>query len=162
MIDTAKVTDRRELKFSCQNCIVNDIDKLVASGEVTSIGNWPPGKIVQHIADQINMSIDGFPKRAPLPIRLGGKMMFKKILSGGMKPGINLPPDFEAMLPPEDTPFADAVENLHKAAGRLENEQMNAEHPVFGKLSHGDWMKLHCRHAEMHFSFLKPAGDASG
>jgi hypothetical protein len=33
---------------------------------------------------------------------------------------------------------------------------MTATSPVLGRLSHEQWVQFHCRHAEMHFSFMHP------
>ena len=31
---------------------------------------------------------------------------------------------------------------------------------MFGKMSTEQWVALNCRHAELHFSFVNPPGDA--
>ncbi len=156
MVDVNQVL-RRQLKFSCQNCIMGDIDKL-ARGRVRSTGNWSPGRIVQHITEMINGSLDGFPPemKAPIVIRIPARFLKKRMLGRPWQPGIRLPKQFEALLPPGDIEFETARENLRRAVRRLETEQMQAKSPVFGPMSHQDWMKLHCRHAELHFSFLHP------
>ncbi|MCK4873896.1 MAG: DUF1569 domain-containing protein [Phycisphaerales bacterium] len=153
VIDTAAVTERRTLQFSCQNCILGDVRKL-SQGDVRSTGNWKPGQIVQHIADQINRSIDGFEQRMPIVFRLVGSLIRKRVIRKPMKPGIRLPERFEAMLPPDDISFEQAAANIEQTIGRLKDKRMTAAHPLFGRLTHEQWMRLHCHHAEMHLSFI--------
>ena len=33
-------------------------------------------------------------------------------------------------------------------------ERMSKPSPVFGPMTHEEWEQLHCRHAELHFSFI--------
>jgi Protein of unknown function (DUF1569) len=160
MVDVKKVP-RRELKFSCENCIIGDIDKL-AQGPIETTGNWTAGMIVQHVTQLIELSLDGFPEhyRGALPMRIMAKIMRGRILSKPWSAGYKLPPRFEALAPPEDITFEEAHENLRRAIGRLKSEQMTAKSAILGEMEHADWMKLHCRHAELHFGFLRPGEPA--
>ncbi len=46
--------------------------------------------------------------------------------------------------------------NLRQAIHRLQTEEKRAPNPVLGKLTREEWDRLHCRHAELHLSFLVP------
>jgi hypothetical protein len=50
----------------------------------------------------------------------------------------------------------EALEQLRKAVARLRAEKMTARHPVFGRITHDEWARLHLRHAELHLSFAVP------
>ena len=47
--------------------------------------------------------------------------------------------------------------DLGAAIERAGSQRMKHPSPVLGKLSHEQWEQLHCRHAELHLSFLHPA-----
>lgn len=154
MTQTSSVP-RRELNFSCFNCVLGDLEK-VCSGPVETTGQWTAGMIVQHIADAINASIDGFAVKAPLAMRLAGSMMRKRIISNRLNPGIQIPKSMEGLRPDRNVALADAAANLRAAIRRTENEKMTATHPILGRLSDQEWRQFHLRHAEMHFSFIQP------
>lgn len=154
-VDTGKVAERRSLSFSCQNCIRGDAEKL-AAGPIRTTGNWTAAMIIQHVADHINYSIDGYDLKAPAWKRLGGRFIKGRILEKGVPAGLQLKGRFEKCAPAPDVSLNDAMDALHNATDRLDTEQMTAAHPMFGPLNHGEWMKLHCRHAEMHFGFMHP------
>jgi hypothetical protein len=152
-VDTGTVAERRSLSFSCENCIRGDAEKL-AAGPIRTTGNWSAAMIIQHVADHINYSIDGYDLKAPAWKRLGGRFIKGRILEKGMPAGLRLEGQFEKYAPNRDVSLDEAMDALRNAADRLKKEQMTAAHPMFGTLNHGEWMKLHCRHAEMHFSFM--------
>ena len=66
-IETRSVVGRRKLHFDSLNEIVTDADMLVSSPNTKILGNWPPEKLLTHLAMAINHSIDGIrPKRLGL------------------------------------------------------------------------------------------------
>jgi hypothetical protein len=122
------------------------------------VGQWSYGRILQHLADSLNKSFDGFQYRAALPIRLVARLFLKKrLLNEPMSAGFKLPKSQEALLPDNSQPVDLAVENLRKAIARFEREAPTAEHPALGALTPSEWVKLHLRHCELHMSFVKPA-----
>ena len=52
--------------------------------------------------------------------------------------------------------WQDALAVLRDAVTRAVSEGMKKQHAVLGPLTDDEWVKFHCRHAELHFSFLMP------
>ena len=75
-----------------------------------------------------------------------------------MNPGFTLPVNMQAFEPDESVAWADAIEGFRHEMSRLrEGARMTRPSPVFGAMSHEQWEQLHCRHAELHLSFIHPA-----
>ena len=156
MIDTARVTERRRLEFSTMRDILEDLVYLDSGDPPRATGNWTSAQIVHHVAKLIDYSIDGFPAKAPLPVRLLGRLFRKRVLARPMRPGVKLPQKFAFLVPDRDITWEAAADTLRRAIGRLDSQKMTSRSPVLGKLSPPQWEQLHCRHAELHFSFLHP------
>jgi hypothetical protein len=139
MVKTSRVTDRRELQFSSMPDILDDVEYLASGDPPRTTGNWSGGQIVQ------------------LPMRILGRMMRKRALADPMRAGIRFPRKWTFLAPDGAIIWEDAVEYLSESMTRLGTERMTAPSPILGKLSHEQWEQLHCRHAEMHFSFMHPA-----
>jgi hypothetical protein len=148
--------DRRSLRFESLQHIVADAEALSA-GPVRSAGNWTAAQNVQHVAILIRLSIDGFPARAPWLIRFVLRFMKNRVLARPLKPGFKLPGNFSFLLPDDDVTWKDAVAELRREVDRAASEKMTAPSPILGSMSHEDWTRLHCRHAELHFGFIHPA-----
>jgi hypothetical protein len=158
MVKTSRVTDRRELQFSSMPDILDDVEYLASGDPPRTTGNWSGGQIVQHVAMLINFSIDGFPApRLALPMRILGRLFRKRALVNPIRAGIRFPRKWTFLAPDGAIIWEDAVEYMNKSMARLDTERMNAPSPILGKLSPEQWEQLHCRHAEMHFSFMHPA-----
>ncbi len=160
MVDTKRVTERRELHFHTLADILRDVEELAAvtseTGEsICGEGNWTPAQIVEHVTFFIDGAIDGFDFTAPLLIRVLARPFKKRILMKPMKPGIKLPARMNVVLPDPETTWEDAVSALRDAVARIDcGERMTQPSPLLGSMTHEDWVNLHCRHAEMHFSFM--------
>ena len=158
MSRTQDITDRRKLHFTTMGDILDDVEYLAAGDPPRSAGNWTSAQIVQHLATVIDCSIEGFQGvKAPLPIRLVCRLIRKRILTAPMKPGLKLPPKFTFLVPESRSTWEEAVDRFRLVATKLGTQQMTQRSPALGKLSHEQWVQLHCRHAEMHFSFMHPA-----
>lgn len=155
---TNKVKDRRQLRFGRLHELVDDVEQF--EGHVRGIGNWSPGQIVGHVARLIECSLDGFEEpNASILVRGILKMMRSSMLNKPMKPGVKLPGKFSFLTPDPDITWEQAVDQLKKVVLRIETgQQMLHRSPILGFLEHEEWIQLHCRHAEMHFSFLLPTG----
>ena len=58
----------------------------------------------------------------------------------------------------EDVTWEDAMKRLRTEVGRARDAgRMTRPSPILGRMSHNDWVRLPCRHAELHFSFMHPA-----
>ncbi len=156
MIDPRRVTDRRRLSFANLDDVVADAEAL-GGGEIRTTGNWTAPLIVQHVARLIGHSIDGFPATAPWYVRRAGRLFKKRALRGPMPPGFNFGPKMPFLAPDEDVTWAAAVELLRANAHRARTQEMSVASPILGPMTHEDWTRFHCRHAELHFSFMHPA-----
>jgi Protein of unknown function (DUF1569) len=155
-IDTKAVAGRRHLEFRSLDDVVADAEKLVSSGRVKILGNWPLNQLLMHEATAINDSIDGMNGKAPWYFRLIGPFLKRTILTKGLRAGFQLPKEREAASYPAASSDREALEKLRKAAARVKTERMTSPHPLLGELSHDEWMQLHLRHAELHQSFAVP------
>lgn len=153
MIDTRKVSERRTLSFASMKDILDDVTYLDSGDPPRATGNWTAAQIVQHVGTLIAFSIDGFPGRAPLHLALLGRLMKKRAMAGAAPPGFRT---FDFLEPDRGVAWEEAVAFLGRTIGRLDRERMRATSPIFGRLSHEQWVALHCRHAELHFSFIHP------
>ena len=155
---TKQTTDRRELHFSSMADILENVEYLAAGDPPRSTGNWTPAQIVEHVGRVIDYSIEGFPTpKAAMPVRFIAWLLRRIVLARPMQPGIKLPGRFANLLPDHGTIWDDAVDRFRAVYAKLATRQMTQPSPVFGRLSHQQWEQLHCRHAEMHFSFMHPA-----
>jgi hypothetical protein len=154
-VNTAKVEGRRKLNYTSLQDVLADADRL-GSGNVQTLGNWTAGQIYRHLATAFNGSIDGFGFTFPWYFRLMGGLFKKKLVSGAMPPGMNLPPAFARKVMPEPTSTAEGLAELRAAVSRLERDPHRAKHPVFGDISNEEWNQIHLNHAKLHMSFLVP------
>ena len=156
-VNSKTVQGRRDVSFQTLDDLVADAEKLVASSKTRTIGNWPLEKLIAHLTQTINNSIDGFQSKAPLWIRLIVPLFKGRMLkSPKMSPGINLPKAVEAGAFPDAGSLQEALDDLRHAVARTKSERMEASHPAFGKMTHEEWNTLHLRHSEMHLSFALP------
>ncbi|HWB19451.1 MAG TPA: DUF1569 domain-containing protein [Phycisphaerales bacterium] len=156
MIKTKSVANRRTLRFGRMTDILKDAESLDANGsdKIRSLGNWTPAQVVHHVNLFIVASLDGFNgSRAPLPMRIVGRLIRSSALNKPLKPGFKVPSkEFE---PAADVSWDKALSDLRTLVARInKGERMKHPSPMFGTLAHEEWEQLHCRHAEMHFSFL--------
>jgi hypothetical protein len=151
-VDSATVQGRRELHFASLDEVLADAEKLVASPTTRTLGNWPLGALLAHLAGAMNRSIDGIPFKAPWYKRLFALFLKGRLLRNGLRPGVKLPREREPLAFPA-TPAPEALEMLRRAVGRLKSERATAAHPFFGTLTHEEWVRFHLRHAELHLSF---------
>ena len=103
------------------------------------------------------------PFTAPLPLRIIGKLFLKsKFLNKTLPAGFDIPKSAEAearFQPNESVVVDEELEGLRRAIDRCKLESERATHPLFGQLTRDQWDKFNLRHAELHMSFVKPAGE---
>jgi hypothetical protein len=155
-VDCKKVEGRRALSFKSLDEALADAEALVAAPHVRTLGNHSLGQLLAHLGVAIDHSIDGFSGRAPLPIRVVARMLKGRFLAKGMRPGFRLPKKRESAAFPEAVSPSEGLEKYRAAIDRSAKEQMTAEHPAFGKLTHEEWYRMHCHHAALHLSFCLP------
>lgn len=153
-INTAKIAGRRQLQFTSLDDILADIDRL-NQGKVRTLGNWTPGQNLKHLATVMNGSLDGIDVQASFFMRFIARMFKKRMLKMKMPAGFQLPKSAHVLIP-ADTTWEDGVHGVQAAIARLKAEPQRHAHPVLGNLTREQWDQLHCRHCELHLSFLVP------
>ena len=152
-IDTKTVSGRRTLEFDTLDDVLADAEILTAR-QASTVGNWTLGQIFQHLANAMNLAIDGSDYRASWFLRLIGPLILRSILKKGMSAGFKLSAPAAHLLIPEDDPGTEAgLESLREAITRMKTDDHREPHLAFGKMSREKWEKLHLRHAELHLSF---------
>lgn len=151
-------TGRRQVEYHCFNCLRKELDQLEAAGEenITTTGDWTPGQIVQHVGEVVTRSIDGFDFKTPLFVRMMRPLLRAKLKGKALPSGVKLKGGSAALVPPASTKLSDAIAHMRKELDRAEQQKMSADSPIFGRMTHADWVDMHCRHAELHFSFMNP------
>lgn len=153
MINTKRVTGRREIRYESLDDLVADTVRL-AGPNARMLGNWTPGQIFQHLADTMNSSIVGFGSMFAAPVRWILRLLMKRrFLTKGLPAGFKAPAKFL----PDATSVDDGLTALKKAVARLHEDTTRALHPGFGSLTLDEWTQFHLRHAELHMSFLQDA-----
>lgn len=160
-IDTKKA-ERRPLRFESLDDVDAELDRLEIAherGALRHTGNYTPAQTLHHLARWVERYETGdLPEKVPLPVRALGRLMRGRILSKGFPPGLPGPEGKTQAEP--DTPFGDALAFLREKMDVTRAGDFSHANPMFGRVSHGDVVKIHLRHAELHLSFLHPGGPA--
>jgi Protein of unknown function (DUF1569) len=77
-----------------------------------------------------------------------------RVLNRAMPTGSRIPGVKDGTIATEVVPTPESLIHLQKSYDRLASQVPVLPSPLFGRLTHGDWIKLHLRHAELHLSFL--------
>ena len=154
-IDTAKVEGRRTLHFSTIQDIVNDVEQL-SRGKFTPLGNWSGGQVLKHLSTVMLFSLDGANVQLPWYLRIVGRVMRGRVLSKGMTPGFIMKGPMAEQIMPKETSWEEGLQMFREMTSRLQKEPQRKPSPFFGEMSKEDWERLHCRHSELHLSFLVP------
>jgi hypothetical protein len=156
-INTAKVLGRRQLHFNDLDAILADVEQLAKRREIRALGNMSAGQILEHLATVMKKSIDGYQNGLPAPVQWIFRVLFKKkFLHHPMSAGFKLPKGAQAELVPGLCDLDRGLRDIRQAITRLKMEPSRARSPVLGPLTPDEWNELHCRHAELHLSFLVP------
>ena len=156
-VPTKDVVGRRSLAFNSLDDIIADAQMLVECPRVRTLGNWSLSQILTHVAIMMDVSIDGSYAKVPLGLKIQGFFLKWFIPGKPMQPGFQVPEEVEQDVSPSTTvELADAFDHLKRAVHRLRNQEERSAHPIFGRFSIDKWNQLHCRHAELHFSFAIP------
>lgn len=152
-VDTSKVQGRRELHFEKLDDILADVDKLNQS-KIRTLGNWSGGQILKHLSIPMIMCLDGAPYTAPWYVRFIGWFIKGRFVRNPMPVAFELPEDAAKHLIPGETTWEDGLKALQSAIQRMKTEQQRHPSPFLGYLTNEQWDQLHCRHAELHLSFI--------
>ncbi|MBX3353320.1 MAG: DUF1569 domain-containing protein [Phycisphaeraceae bacterium] len=162
-----KAAPRRALRYDSLDDLSRDLDAIEAghrAGTLVTSGNWTPGENLHHCAKTWLLSIDGFPPDAKPPaiVKFVVKTFFKKMaVSGKPAPiGIKFPKGLEDAFGPKiGASFDEGMSAMRAAVGRVRSgERFTHASPLFGPLTHDEWLRLQLGHCSMHLSFLHPEG----
>ena len=154
----ANKTDRRQLIFHTLDDAVADAQQL-ASGNVRTSGNHTFGQILEHLARTHDMATGKtVGPRPPFYMRLAMPFMRKSILNGPVAPGFKLPQKMQEFFWPEgDVDVQQALTHLKESVENFNANGPLPVHPVFGKATSEQVLKLNVNHCAMHLSFVHPA-----
>jgi hypothetical protein len=158
--NTAKVTDRRRLRFATVDDVVADLDGLVAAdkaGTLRRTGNWTPGQVFGHLAAWIDYAYEGYPFEVPWFIRPILRLKKKKYLREGMPAGVRIPKVENGTFGTQTLSTEEGASRLRQALRRLKSgEPAKFDSPAWGRMPPDERIALNLRHAELHLSFLHP------
>jgi len=129
-----------------------------AGKHVTTTGNYSVPQIIEHLARSIDIGLgeQSVPKVSWL-VSMMAKMMKKRFLVKGMKPGFRLPAETQSLFwPEEEVDAQSALDHYSESISKLMTAEEPIQHPYFGAMTRKEQAILHCRHAELHFSFISP------
>jgi hypothetical protein len=156
MSNALQVPKRRRLRFDNHQQILDET-RALAARPTHQLGNWSLEQICQHLADAMELCIDGGVSfSAPLRMRILARLARRRILKTGLPTGFKLPAPAEAVLyrPPQNIDAALAA--LERGIARLKSTSKRVPHPVLGKMTPAEWDLFHLRHGELHLSFIVP------
>lgn len=156
-IDTRSVQGRRELRFSTLQEIRAEAERLAKAeraGSLKVLGNWTLGQTLGHLALWITLPMDKIPP-APWFIRLLGPVIKGRFLKGPMPSGFRMSRVEGGTLGIEPLSTDEGLRRLSNAVDEARGFT-DVKHPVFGHMTAAQRIALHCRHAELHLSFLVP------
>jgi hypothetical protein len=156
-VETAKVADRRMLRFETIDQLRAEVDRLVEAeraGRLGRLGNWTLGQTLGHLAAWAEYSYTGAPLKVPFFIKWILRLRKRRFLYGPMRAGVKIPGVEGGTLAREPLPLDEALGRWRRVMERLEREAPTAPNPIFGLLEHQEWIAVTLRHAELHLGFL--------
>ena len=147
---------RRGLTFQTLQEVATEARSLLRSG-YEQAGKWSLGQNCNHLAQTLNMSVDGFPIALPFPVSAVNRWLFFHTRWFGQVAGRVRVPTFPRLAQSDPVDDSVGVERLTQAIERvLSCRDGFAANPVMGRLSREQWLQFHVFHAERHLSFLVP------
>lgn len=153
------VPDRRALRFERIDDALEEAERLLRAereGRLRPGGNWTLGQALGHLATWANFALDGYPPeiRPPWPVRAVLRLVRGRIIEGGMTPGMRLRGVPGGTVGTEVMSVDDGMVRFRAAFERLGSTAPTIVNPVFGRLTHAQWIALNLRHAELHLGFF--------
>ena len=159
-----KTAPHRALAFATIDDLdaeLSRLDNAHAEGTLETTGNWSPGQIFEHLGSFWKMAFDGFGFKAPLVLRLMVRPFKSKLITGQPPRGFKLRGGIKVIEPGDDTGFDDGLALLRRQIERVRaGEKMTHASPLFGRLTHEQWLALHLNHCAMHLGFTRYPGAA--
>lgn len=154
---TEKAAARRVLRFAGIKEMIADADALAVlerAGKLRSAGAWTLGQAMHHLASWADYAYAGLPIKIPLPLRILFRPMKQRAIYKPMPAGLRIPRIAGGTLAIVREPLDTAQPRLHRSFERLKSEAPTLPHPIFGPLTHDEWINLNLRHCELHLSFF--------
>lgn len=160
MVNTKK-SEYRKLRFASGHDVIAEAERIVAAeraGTLRRTGNWSVGQNFGHLATWIEYAMDGYPPSVSPPplVRFAMKFLKGRFMKGPLPRGIKISNLPGGTLGQEEMATADALERLRRAWTRLMATPPTVPNPLFGPMTHEEWIKSHLRHAELHLGYLHP------
>jgi Protein of unknown function (DUF1569) len=158
-VDTGKVIDRRKLRFFTPEEMEADVAILVdaeRAGRLARLGNWSLGQVLNHLGSWVAFAFDGNPLKPPFFVRWIVGRRKNKYLNEAMPAGVRIPRVEGGTLAWEPSTLDEGLAKFSAAWGRMKKEAPTLPNPLFGQMTHDEWIRLQLRHAELHLSFFKP------
>src|SRR4051812_12405932 len=128
------------------------LDGVEAARSVKSTGAWPLAAVLDHLAQSVEMSMDGFPQQKSMLFQqTAGRAAFSVFrMRGRMSHGLDQAiPGAPALTAGEH--WADASRRLRAAIERFEaHSGVLAPHFAYGALSKADYALAHSMHIANH------------
>ena len=156
-INTKRVAGRRKLRFATIDDALAESERLAAAdraGIARPLGNWTLGQIFGHLAVWVEFAYRDIPLQVPFWIRLMMRPMKRWAVKGRMPAGSRIPNVPGGTLGTKQFSVEAGLQRYREALARLQIEPPPKPHPLFGRMTHQQWIGLHLRHAELHLSFV--------
>jgi len=157
-VDTKHVAGRRSLRFERIDDALADAEAMATAereGRLRRVGNWTLGQILGHLATWVAYAYDGVPVTPPLLIRWIMRPMKKRFLYKGMPAGVHIPKTPGGTSGTDVLPLEEGLNRYRAACARLKAEAPQRRHPIFGQMTHAEWIAGQLRHGELHLSFVR-------
>lgn len=144
MADTPKVQSLDD--------VMRWLDRLDRAGQVLSTNAWPMSAVLEHMAQSVDMSLDGFPqpKSALFQSTLGAAAFTVFRLRGRMSHGLTEPIPGAPSLP-QTLDWRQGAARLRAAVQRFQRHTGALQpHFAYGALSHADYALAHTLHIANH------------
>ena len=150
----------RKLRFNSISDILRDAEQICHANHVIQLGNWSAGQAFEHLAKSFCSSVTASKADISVWRRAIARVCKPIVLRYGLPAGVQIASvsDVAAreFLPRETVSVEEGYEELLRAVSAISENDMDATHNCFGKMSPEDWERMHCRHAELHLRLLLP------
>ncbi len=159
-VDT-KAVEFRLLKLGTLDDLLAEVDRLVAAettGALRRTGNWTLGQTFGHLAGWMTYPYDGYPPdvRPPWFVRLILRGQKKKLFTSGVPRGVRIPRIEGGTKSTEVLSTDEGARRVRAAAIRMKATAPTLPNPIFGRLTHAEWIGMNLRHAELHLGYMQP------
>jgi len=156
-----KSAQHRKLRLNNIADLRAELARTVAAenaGTLRTTGSWTVGQTFNHLATWINFGYDGFPSelRPPLVVKIALKLLKGRFLRSGLPRGVKIGKISGGTLGIEPTSTSDGLARLNTTLDRAKKSPPAYPSPVFGMMSHDEYIRGTLRHAELHLGSLHP------